>query len=362
MRQLSRFAAAAALGTALSLLQGCSSGSLWGNRSSDGTSVGSGQSSTTAGITGGRAWASASGPQPNGVSAGKGSWWDGLKTKVSDSMAAKPKVIPANDPARLDSAPTQLSPAVFVQAAGLAESQGNLDAAQKQLEKALELNPNDVQTLVVCARFQDRRGRSEQALGLYQRARRAAPNSALVCNDLGLCYARRGEYRPAVSALEQAVALEPNNPRYRNNLATVLVEIGRADDAVTALKAVHPPAIAYHNVGYLLYMRQRTAASAKYFDEALRRDPSFAPARTMLAQLTPDRSLSAALPAAPPAGVPAEPVSFAPPKNSEGPAQPRDDRVWTPTRRVSEDEAGAGLREAGELRENFGLRKMPPVF
>lgn len=256
---------------ALSLFVGCTASSPFGTRPStaadQGVATGYGYGATS--------------PTANAGSTKLKSMGD----KISDALTIKPKVVSADDPVKLNSQPKDVPASLYTQAAWYAERQGNTTAAVSQYEKALERDPRDVTTLISYARFLDRSGKSDDALRIYQRAQSVASNYAPLWNDLGLFYARRSDSQRAMEALNQAVALQPNNLRYRNNLAAVLVETQRPQDAVQQLERLQPPAIARHNVGYLLYLQHKPEAAAEYFSQALRLDPSLTQAQQMLSQL-----------------------------------------------------------------------------
>jgi len=205
--------------------------------------------------------------------------------KVSSALEVKPKVIPAADPAKLSSRPERLTPALYVQAAQWSEKQGAIPAATQQYEKALELDPRDVNALIAFARFQDRQGNGDEALQLYQQAHALAPTNTTVLNDLGLFYARRGNTDASLEMLQQAVRLDPRNVRYRNNLAAALIESRRVAEAIDVLRAVHPEATALFNAAYLLSLRNDTQQAATLLEQSLRIDPSLVAAQDMLRTL-----------------------------------------------------------------------------
>jgi Tfp pilus assembly protein PilF len=209
--------------------------------------------------------------------------------QVSDSVSGafdlQPETIPANDPTRLSSSPNQLTPRVYVRAAAWAEDQKAPHIARGQYEKALSLDPNDPQTLIAFARFEDRQGNAGEASQLYERALNAAPRNAIVLNDMGIFYARRREFASSLNYLEQAVQIAPDNVRYRNNLAGVLVQTRRPEDAVAVLQSVHADAVARMNVGHFLYMEKEYTQAASYFRQANQLDPSLVAAREMLSRI-----------------------------------------------------------------------------
>lgn len=205
--------------------------------------------------------------------------------QVSSALEVKPKVIPAADPAKLSSLPERLSPALYLQAAQWSETQGAISTAQRQYEKALELDPRDVNSLIAFARFQDRHDHGEEAQRLYQQAQSLAPTNTTVLNDLGLFHARHGNLDAALKALDQAVRLDPRNVRYRNNLAAALIESRRVSEAIEVLRAVHPEAMALFNVACLLSLKNETQQAAALLEQSLRIDPSLAAAHDMLRKI-----------------------------------------------------------------------------
>ena len=211
----------------------------------------------------------------------------GFKTgaeMVSDAFS--PPVKEAKDPTSL-AAKSNPTPELYVAMARHAEQSGRLGEAEQHYRQALKIAPKDLSVLIGYARMKDRQDRLEEAVDLYQQAAKAHPENALVYNDLGLCLARRKELPEAVAALERATQLDAKQPLYRNNVATVLVEMGNIDAAYTHLAAVHPPAAAYYNVGYLLHKKGQSQAAASLFAQALKVDPSLEQARLWLNRLNP---------------------------------------------------------------------------
>jgi Tfp pilus assembly protein PilF len=89
----------------------------------------------------------------------------------------------------------------------------------------------------------------------------------------------------AAATLQSAVQMQPGKALYRNNLATVLVEMGRRQEALTQLQAVHPPAVANYNLGYLLERRGESANAITCYQTALAMDPGMTAAQTALFKL-----------------------------------------------------------------------------
>ena len=207
-------------------------------------------------------------------------------------------MVPAADPLSLASQPQHVGADLHFSAAQVYESQGNLVAAMTYYQKALQVDPNDYQTLLSCGRLHDRQGEFRQAEAYYQRAIASQPGNPSAWNDLGMCYARNGDPESALTALGNAAAAQPLDPLYRNNLAAVLVDLQRYDEALRHLAAVHAASVAHYNLGFLLAERHQTARARQEFAAALQFDPNMIGARNMLARL--DGQIPPAQPQMPP--------------------------------------------------------------
>ena len=208
---------------------------------------------------------------------------DGLD-KISRAFTPTESVVSAEDPISLSSQ-GRPSPQLYVAVARLAEQTGKFGEADQRYQQALKLAPDDLGALLGYARMKDRQGRLDEAVQLYQAAARVHPNESAVFNDLGLCHARRKDLTESIVALKRAVDLNPKEPRYRNNIATVLVEMGDIDTAFMHMAAVHSPAVAYYNVGFLLHKKGKSREAAALFSHALTIDPSLNAARVWLAKV-----------------------------------------------------------------------------
>ena len=235
--------------------------------------------------------------------------------KMTSWMTPEPKVIAAKDPISLENHPPKAGPDIYVSLARIHESKGNFPAATAQYQKALEIDSKNLPAILGLAHLLDRQNKLAEATAQYELAVRLHPKSATAHNDLGLCHARRGMYDRATESLRHASALEPTRPLYRNNLATILVEQGRTDDALREMLAVHEPATAHYNLGYLLQQKGQNQQAARHFAEAGRLNPQLTAAQTWLAKLTPPANPGVAItpPAQSPVGQPARPPVTAQP-------------------------------------------------
>jgi Tfp pilus assembly protein PilF len=209
--------------------------------------------------------------------------------KVTEKPVARPDAISLSKPSEPDAN-------LCVKLAALAERSGNVPGAEKQYQRALQLDPHHVDALLGYARLHDTQKRFDHAMRLYQDAARKHPQNATIRNDLGLCLARQRNLDGAIAELTRAVQLQPDKVLYRNNLSTVLVQRGLVEEAFKHLAHVHPPAAAHYNLGFLLRQQGNEPAAREQFARAVQIDPNFAPAREYLAELSPPGSVVAQSP------------------------------------------------------------------
>jgi arylsulfatase A-like enzyme/Flp pilus assembly protein TadD len=127
--------------------------------------------------------------------------------------------------------------------------------------------------------------RLDEAIRCYERVVSLAPDDALARVRLGELYRDSGATGKAVTLLERAVELAPRQASYWNSLGMILGGAGRLDDAERAFRRAaeldQGHAQYAYNLGLAL-QRLGSAESTVWFERALERDPSFAPARERL--------------------------------------------------------------------------------
>lgn len=205
---------------------------------------------------------------------------------ITSPFRSKPQDVSTQDPTSL-STPARSGPSVALAMARHNEEQGNPPEAAKFYQQAIQTAPRDPRPLAGYARFKATQGDLPEAIELYQKAIRLSPDDAAIHNDMGLSYARARKFNEAAAALGRAVELQPKAALYRNNLAMVLVDLGQIDNAFTHLAAVHSPAVAHYNLGYLLNQKGQTALAVQHFSFALQMEPSLTQAQYWLQRLTP---------------------------------------------------------------------------
>lgn len=217
------------------------------------------------------------------------SWMQKVGTSVKSGTAKVASTLsPKSSKTSTASTPPngKAGPNVFVAMAQMQENNGNMDEAEAQYRKALDIDPNHLNALVGYAHLEDRRNNFDGATKLYNRALKKHSKEAAVHNDLGLCFHRHGKLPEAAKSLKKAVELKPDSKLYHNNLATVYVEQGKNKDALAQLIAAHGEAVGNYNMGYLLSQKHDIEGALAHFRKAQAKDASLVAAGQWIEKLT----------------------------------------------------------------------------
>ena len=93
--------------------------------------------------------------------------------------------------------------------------------AEKNVQRALQLDPNDHFALYLLGRLRFTEDKLDEALDALSRSVKAEPNYADAQNYLGIVLSEKGFRGPAETALRRAVQLQPDFAVAHNNLAVV---------------------------------------------------------------------------------------------------------------------------------------------
>jgi tetratricopeptide (TPR) repeat protein len=196
---------------------------------------------------------------------------------------------------------------------------GVLDAAYRNFNRAIALNPRDGATYEGLARVWRDWGLPElalgdahravyyapqlastrntlgtvlQALGNYDQARtayelasRLEPNAAYAVNNL--CYLAfvEGHIDAAIETCKKALELDPSMPAARNNLALAFAASGRLDLARSQFITANDRASGLYNTGIVHLAAGDYAGALDAFDEASKARPTFHLARERARQI-----------------------------------------------------------------------------
>jgi tetratricopeptide (TPR) repeat protein len=117
----------------------------------------------------------------------------------------------------------------FYLAGVIAQQQGRLDDGEKDLDRAVELQPNAIDALGALTKVELDRGKAAQAIARVQKVVDANPKSALPLNLLGEVYIATKNFPGAIDALMRATQVAPTWGYAYRNLA--IARIGAKDSA-----------------------------------------------------------------------------------------------------------------------------------
>ncbi|MCU0858926.1 MAG: tetratricopeptide repeat protein [Pontiellaceae bacterium] len=165
----------------------------------------------------------------------------------------------------------------------LFRKKGMLDEALKQIEKALEMDPNQMNTLCNKASVFLRQNRIEEAFACYRQAMEQNPNDARIPAKIGVELVNRGRTEEAVPYYERAAQLQPDSAEAQVEIGRLLVNTGKPEQAKDYfIKALNldprqPGIYTYIGDGFL-QMKQYPEA-VKFFKQALTFKPDFSAAQ-----------------------------------------------------------------------------------
>lgn len=165
----------------------------------------------------------------------------------------------------------------FVAEGVAAIDRGDLTSARDLFEKALGLNPKDVEAHRYLGLLADRDGDLDGAESHFAQAARLAPASASARNNYGVILLRRGRAREAAGEFEASLSADPQQPNALVNLAQIRFSSGKPEDLRIAADLfaradrIAPDAeIARALTVIALRRNERTEAAARYRDYAAR--------------------------------------------------------------------------------------------
>jgi DNA-binding winged helix-turn-helix (wHTH) protein/TolB-like protein/Flp pilus assembly protein TadD len=150
--------------------------------------------------------------------------------------------------------------------------------AQAAYEKALALQPAQIEARIYMANLFTDTNRVEQAIPLLRQALQTNPNHAELHWELGYAYRFSGMLTDSVSECERARELDPGVKRNSSALNAYLY-LGQYDKFLESLPATDDVAFISFYRGFGEYYRKNQAQAASNFDHAFELDPSLLQAR-----------------------------------------------------------------------------------
>ncbi len=119
--------------------------------------------------------------------------------------------------------------------AQLALDIGDLDRAKYELQRALDLRPDEVPAMLCLARVEMESNRLDEARRVLERAHAARPDDPAVLFNLGKLASLSGDYETAVEHLERARALAPQATEIHYPLGLAYRRLGRVEQAASLM-------------------------------------------------------------------------------------------------------------------------------
>lgn len=149
-------------------------------------------------------------------------------------------------------------------------------------DKVLDLQPDNVDALILRGDSYSQLGQAGRALADLNRAVAEAPDNAQAFLYRGLAQGRRGEDKLALTDYDEAIKLEPRYVDALVNRAAVHAGQGRAANAIRDLDAalaIRPNnPVAHYNRGYAHFGQRAYDKAIADYDDAIELDPTLGPA------------------------------------------------------------------------------------
>lgn len=149
---------------------------------------------------------------------------------------------------------------------------GELQKAEKAVDRSLTLNPSVPRSHVLKGRIQLERGDLEEAMDSLKRAEGLDPKNVEAQYYLGIVHERVGQTTEALDRYTKAAELEPTNPQYSLAAAEMMIDQGRLADAeaflTTRVASFQHNAGVRQTLGQIAMMRGEPQKAVELFAEA----------------------------------------------------------------------------------------------
>ena len=175
-----------------------------------------------------------------------------------------------------------IMPQTHFAAGRMFESQGDLNKAVAQYQKAIAQNAQHIGAHHRLGLLLSRLDRHEEAVASFRRAVTLKPDNAILHNNLGFELMYLQNWNEAEAQLRRATELDPTFARAHVNLALLHSRLGRFDESLETFQRVLHEPDAYYNLGLLHRGQRRFAEAAEAFRHVLELRPASVAARKQL--------------------------------------------------------------------------------
>ncbi|GAB4367401.1 MAG: hypothetical protein Kow0042_08000 [Calditrichia bacterium] len=149
---------------------------------------------------------------------------------------------------------------------------GDYEAALRDYQKAMELDPANADAYRGRAKAYMALGMLEEAEATYRKAIEMKPDFWSGYNELGRFYFQQGRYEEAVNQFQRVVELTPRNVKGYINLGSAYFYLNRRIEAIQAFtkaQEIKPRYSIYSNLATLYYYEGKYREAARMYEKAL---------------------------------------------------------------------------------------------
>jgi arylsulfatase A-like enzyme/Flp pilus assembly protein TadD len=151
------------------------------------------------------------------------------------------------------------------------------DEAVREVDRALETEPNYLDGYLLKGEALRMSGRPEPAIEALERGLELSPDDPVINHELALCYMALHDWQVALGLLQQLHSTSPRDSKASFSLADVYTELGRTADAVDVLEGllgVYPEsAITQYEIGRAYLKLGDSARARERIERALELQP-----------------------------------------------------------------------------------------
>jgi Tfp pilus assembly protein PilF len=199
-------------------------------------------------------------------------------SQMSAEEADSPKTVSGELP------PKEAAQACLATAEEL-QKNGQTEQAIGLYEKARNYDPGLKSASHHLAVLYDAQGDSTRSLIEYKKALQSEPKNPDLLSDMGYYYYERENFAEAERFLRAALAIDPSHQKAICNLAMVLARQERFEESFEAFCKVIGPAAAHSNIGVLMAKQGRYDEAKQAFHRALAMDATLQQPKVFLAYL-----------------------------------------------------------------------------
>jgi len=157
------------------------------------------------------------------------------------------------------------------------DQNGTLREAMAHYQKALKINPDNVEALNNLGNDLRQTGRVDDAIIHYQKALQIRPGFAAAHYNLGIALGQKGRLVEAIDQYREALRSDPDYVDARINLGGALLQTGRLDEAIAHLQKalqLNPNLVgAHNNLGNAFLQKGNASEAIVQFQQAVQLKP-----------------------------------------------------------------------------------------